>query len=196
LGWVITQCHNITHLKPHFVKAEFGGDPSGGKDVSELVFRRFSEGPSAHLYSQSPIGIVKRNHALNIPSRIENSNLAGTKSGAGFRIANCLIFLKKHGFNAGWIQRRTSPTCEVLRQLLSSQRSAEAANSCVILSNSRNADRISSDRTTNLLPLSWCPSTIQIVRPQESTAEMQPQLHPALLRLSAIISQYWMFRRG
>ncbi len=31
---------------------------------------------------------------------------------------------------------------------------------------------------------------IQIVRPCESTAEMQPQLHPALLRLSAMISQF------
>jgi hypothetical protein len=33
-------------------------------------------------------------------------------------------------------------------------------------------------------------STIQIVRPRESTAETQPQLHPALPRLSAMISQY------
>ena len=30
-----------------------------------------------------------------------------------------------------------------------------------------------------------------IVRPSESTAETQPQLHPALLRLSATISQYF-----
>jgi len=29
-------------------------------------------------------------------------------------------------------------------------------------------------------------------RPRESTAETQPQLHLALLRLSAIISQYFM----
>jgi len=35
---------------------------------------------------------------------------------------------------------------------------------------------------------------IQIVRPLESTAETQPQLKPALLRLSAIISQYFMAR--
>jgi len=33
---------------------------------------------------------------------------------------------------------------------------------------------------------------VQIVGPQESIAETQPQLHPALLRLSAIISQYFM----
>ena len=32
-------------------------------------------------------------------------------------------------------------------------------------------------------------SAIQIVRPLESTAETQPQLQPALLRLSAMISQ-------
>jgi len=32
----------------------------------------------------------------------------------------------------------------------------------------------------------------KIVRPRESTPETQPQLQPALLRLSAIISQYFM----
>jgi hypothetical protein len=35
-------------------------------------------------------------------------------------------------------------------------------------------------------------AAIQIVCPLESTAETQPQLHAALLRLSAIISQYFM----
>jgi len=30
-----------------------------------------------------------------------------------------------------------------------------------------------------------------LVRPQESIAEIQPQLHPILLNLSAIISQYF-----
>src|SRR6266513_1724131 len=74
-----------------------------------------------------------------------------------------------------------------LRQ--SSPSSAETANRCVILSSSRNADNISSDRTTNLLPLSRCASTIQSVRPSESTAETQPKLQPALPSLSAIISQ-------
>ena len=34
-----------------------------------------------------------------------------------------------------------------------------------------------------------CASAIQMVRPLESTAETQPKLQPALLRLSAIISQ-------
>ena len=33
-------------------------------------------------------------------------------------------------------------------------------------------------------------TAIQIVRPLESIAETQPQLQPALLRLSAMISQY------
>src|ERR1043166_8562529 len=36
-----------------------------------------------------------------------------------------------------------------------------------------------------------CASTIQIVCPLESIAETQPQLHPALLRLLAMISQYF-----
>jgi hypothetical protein len=34
-------------------------------------------------------------------------------------------------------------------------------------------------------------SRLQIVRPLESTVETQPQLQPALLRLSAIISRYF-----
>jgi hypothetical protein len=35
-----------------------------------------------------------------------------------------------------------------------------------------------------------------IVRPLESIAETQPQLKPALLRLSAIISQYFILCRA
>jgi hypothetical protein len=35
-------------------------------------------------------------------------------------------------------------------------------------------------------------SAIQIVRPRESTAETQPKLQPRFLRLSAMISQYFM----
>jgi hypothetical protein len=38
---------------------------------------------------------------------------------------------------------------------------------------------------------SRCTSASQITRPCESTVETQPQLHPALLRLSAMISQYF-----
>ena len=79
------------------------------------------------------------------------------------------------------IQRRTNPPFEALLQLLSSSRSAERANSCVILSSSRSAESSSSERTTNLFPLSRCASTIHIVRPSESTAETQPQLQPDLL---------------
>jgi hypothetical protein len=45
-------------------------------------------------------------------------------------------------------------------------------------------------RTTKRFQLSRCASAIHIVRPLESIAEMQPQLQPALLRLSAMISQY------
>src|SRR6266487_9720 len=58
-------------------------------------------------------------------------------------------------------------------------------------SNSKNAVNFSSARTTKRLPLPRCASPTKIVRPRESTAETQPQLQPALLRLSAIISQYF-----
>src|SRR5215472_1745245 len=45
--------------------------------------------------------------------------------------------------------------------------------------------------TTNRFPSPRCASTIQIVRPLETTAETQPQLQTALLRLSAMTSQYF-----
>jgi hypothetical protein len=58
-------------------------------------------------------------------------------------------------------------------------------------SSSTNAVSFSSACTTKRLPSSRCASAIQIVRPCQSKAETQPQLHPALLRLSATISQYF-----
>src|SRR5882724_1790186 len=45
--------------------------------------------------------------------------------------------------------------------------------------------------TTKRFPLSRRASATKIVRPLESTVAMPPQLQPALLRLSAMISQYW-----
>ena len=52
-------------------------------------------------------------------------------------------------------------------------------------SSSTNAVSFSSARTTNRSPSRYA-SAIQMVRPLESTAETQPKLQPALLRLSAI----------
>ena len=40
--------------------------------------------------SQPPIGVVKRNHALNLASRIKNANLTDTKTHSGFRVADCI----------------------------------------------------------------------------------------------------------
>jgi hypothetical protein len=59
-------------------------------------------------------------------------------------------------------------------------------------SSSTNAVSFSSARTMKRFPSSRCASTIQIVRPSRSTAETQPELHPPLLRLSAMISQYFI----
>ncbi len=86
---------------------------------------------------------------------------------------------------ASWEQLRGGE-----RSQLSSPRSAESASSCVILSSSRNADSISSDRTTNLFPSSRCVSATKMVLPLESIVAAQPQIQPALLSLSAIVSQY------
>jgi len=56
-----------------------------------------------------------------------------------------------------------------------SPRSPESANSCVILSSSRNAASFSLLRTTKRLASSRCASAIQIVRPLESIAERHPK---------------------
>ena|SRR5207247_7514882 len=48
----------------------------------------------------------------------------------------------------------------------------------------------------NRFPSLRCASAIQIVRPLESTPETQPQLQPALLRLSAMIFPVLHFRSG
>ena len=63
------------------------------------------------------------------------------------------------------------------------------ANSCIALCSSRNAVSFSSAHTTKRFPSPGYASAIQIVRPRESKADTQPQLHPALLRLSARISE-------
>jgi len=47
-------------------------------------------------------------------------------------------------------------------------------------------------RTTKRFPSPRCASAIQIVRPLESTAETQPNLQQRFLRLSAMISQYFI----
>ena len=57
-------------------------------------------------------------------------------------------------------------------------------------SSSTNAVNFSSARTTKRFPSLRCASATKIVRPSESKAETQPQPQPALLRLSAMISQY------
>src|SRR4029077_16848549 len=56
-------------------------------------------------------------------------------------------------------------------------------------SSSTNAVSFSSARATKRFPVSRCASALQILRALESIAETQPQLQPALLRLSAMISQ-------
>jgi hypothetical protein len=53
------------------------------------------------------------------------------------------------------------------------------------------AVNFSSARTIKRFPSPRCASVMKIVRPSRSTVATQPQLHPALLRLSAMISQYF-----
>src|SRR5262245_43376869 len=54
---------------------------------------------------------------------------------------------------------------------------------------STNAVSLSSACTTNRFPSQRWASATHIIRPSLVTADTQPQLHPALLRLSAIVSQ-------
>src|SRR4051794_23483339 len=74
--------------------------------------------------------------------------------------------------------KKVSPACQ-----------ASSPQPRVADSNSKNALGLSFARTMNRFPLSRCASAIQIVRPLKSTAETQPQLQPAFLRLSAMISR-------
>ena len=71
----------------------------------------------------------------------------------------------------------------------------DKSSSRVTPSSSRNALSFSSARTTNLFPSSRCASAIQIVRPSESLAEIQPELQPDALSLSTMSSQYFTLIR-
>ena len=76
----------------------------------------------------------------------------------------------------------------VLSSLISSPPQSSGRSAARIAdSSSTNAVSFSSARTTKRFPSSRCASAIQIVRPLESIAETQPQLQPALLRLSAMM---------
>jgi hypothetical protein len=77
------------------------------------------------------------------------------------------------------------------RNLVCSSRQL-AASARVAASSSRKAVNFSFARTTKRWPSPRCGSATQTIRPLESTAETQPKLQPAFLRLSAIISQYFM----
>src|SRR5262249_35944321 len=101
-----------------------------------------------------------------------------TKNLAGQEIL-CLIQnrLATHGV---WLK-----LCQLVKLIRRKQRFAD--------SSSRNAVSSSSARTMKRFPSSRCASALQIVRPSQSKAETQPQLHPALLRLSAMISHYFIF---
>src|SRR5205823_7050032 len=57
-------------------------------------------------------------------------------------------------------------------------------------SSSRNSVSLSSGCTKKRFPSLGCPSATKIVCPLESIAETQPQLQPALLKLSAMVSQF------
>jgi hypothetical protein len=62
----------------------------------------------------------------------------------------------------------------------------------IAVANSRTPTRSAFHRTHDkALPSSRCASAIKVVRPSQSTAEMQSQFQPAFLRLPAMISQYF-----
>src|SRR6266581_4607262 len=67
-------------------------------------------------------------------------------------------------------------------------------DSRVTLSSSTNALSFSSACTIKRFPSSRCASATKIVCPLELIVETQPQLNPAFLRLSAILSQYFTRR--
>jgi hypothetical protein len=60
------------------------------------------------------------------------------------------------------------------------------------LSNSKNAVSFSSARTIKRFSSSRCASATKIVCPLELIVDTQPQLHPALLSLLAMVSKYFI----
>jgi hypothetical protein len=129
-------------------------------ELGDFVARQETRkaGCVASAPSQSPIGVVKRNHALNLASRIKNAYLARTKSSADFCIADCLSFCRNMGSTPG-DSKTHQPTCEALLQRLSSRDPLS----------SRNTVSFSSLRTTNLFPSSRCASATKIVLSSRST---------------------------
>jgi len=84
------------------------------------------------------------------------------------------------------IQIRRSSVWRKLRQLV--KQKMASPNRRFKFQKSR---QLSSARTTKRFPSSRCASATKIVRRLESTVATQPQLQPALLRYSAMISQYF-----
>src|SRR3984893_11544950 len=111
------------------------------------------------------------------PRRVDSAvaGLEEAKNPAGKVLRLIQIFLTPPSFE------KISPACR------GNSPQVQIANSSLV-----NAVSISSARTTKRFPLPRCWSAIQIVRPLESIAETPPQLKPGLLRLSALISQYFM----
>ena len=87
-------------------------------------------------------------------------------------------------FGIGKIPFPHSKTCLEVFSKNPDSLSRESPQARIAASSSVN---FSSARTTKRFP-SRCGSAIQIVRPSQPSAETQPQLQPALLRLSAMIS--------
>jgi|SRR4026207_611999 len=73
------------------------------------------------------------------------------------------------------------------------QGAADCANSCVILSSSRNADSISSDRTTNLLPQMRCDGVFKTQRTNTNPASKNARIdyYAGVLIASAAFNLGW-----
>lgn len=90
-------------------------------------------------------------------------------------------------------QKRSQFFQRARTSLRSRHKIKSTANACMDLCSSKNAVSFSSERTIKRLPSPRCASTIPIVRPWGSTADTQPKLQPALLSLSATISQFFIW---
>ncbi len=147
-------------------------DPVKDKLRRFELFDRFG---AANFYPTigSAVDAYLEEHAVNWkPENASNSSIGGWRR------------ISTHGALNGvllWGQRHGDTPFEFLLANRQANRRFEF----------QNAVSFSSACTTKRFPSSRCASTIQIVRPLESIAETQPQLQPALLRLSAMISQYF-----
>ena len=62
-------------------------------------------------HSQFSICFVERNGAFDITARIQNANFTGAEARPGFRVVDCVLFLREDRLNAGSLETLPAQGC-------------------------------------------------------------------------------------